>query len=108
MNLAPVARRTLARTSSSLVPVILALGVVVALLLIVGAPPFQALRLIWDGSMGSSDRIGDTLMAWVPLTLAGVGLVVTFSAGLWNIGIEGQIVIGAIAATWVGRTLPGG
>ena len=108
MNLARVARRTLARTSSSLVPVILALGVVVALLLIVGAPPFQALRLIWDGSMGSSDRIGDTLMAWVPLTLAGVGLVVTFSAGLWNIGIEGQIVIGAIAATWVGRTLPGG
>jgi len=58
--------------------------------------------------MGSSDRIGDTLMAWVPLTLAGVGLAVTFSAGLWNIGIEGQIVIGAIAATWVGRTLPGG
>jgi simple sugar transport system permease protein len=90
------------------VPLILAFGVVVALLLVVGAPPFQALRQIWDGSMGDSDRIGDTLMAWVPLTLAGVGLVVTFSAGLWNIGIEGQIVIGGIAATWVARTIPGG
>jgi simple sugar transport system permease protein len=34
--------------------------------------------------------------------------VVTFSAGLWNIGVEGQIVMGAIAATWVARTVPGG
>ena len=108
MNVVPAARRALARTSSSLVPVILAVVVVVGLLLLVGAPPFQALRQIWDGSMGNSNRIGDTLMAWVPLTLAGAGLVVTFSAGLWNIGIEGQIVIGGIAATWVGRTLPGG
>jgi simple sugar transport system permease protein len=108
VNVVPAARRALARTSSSLVPVILAVVVVVGLLLLVGAPPFQALRQIWDGSMGNSNRIGDTLMAWVPLTLAGAGLVVTFSAGLWNIGIEGQIVIGGIAATWVGRTLPGG
>jgi len=35
------------------------------------------------------------------------GLVVTFAAGLWNIGIEGQIVAGAIAATWVARERPG-
>ena len=108
MNVLPAARRALTRTSAGFLPVILALAVVVGLLLIVGAPPFQALRLIWDGSMGDTDRIGDTLMAWVPLTLAGVGLVVTFSAGLWNIGVEGQIVMGAIAATWVARTVPGG
>jgi general nucleoside transport system permease protein len=100
-------RRLLIRSSASLVPVAVAFGVVVGLLLIVGAPPLHSLLLIWDGSMGGSDKIGDTLMAWVPLTLAGAGLVVTFSAGLWNIGIEGQIVMGAIAATWIGRTLPG-
>ncbi len=107
VDAAAVGRRFLARTSASLLPVALAVGVVVGLLLIVGAPPWQALHLIWDGSVGTSDKIGDTLMAWVPLTLAGVGLVVTFTAGLWNIGIEGQIVMGAIAATWVGRTFPG-
>ncbi len=108
MNVPARARRAVTGTSTGFVPVILALAVVVGLLLVVGAPPFQALRLIWDGSMGDTDRIGDTLMAWVPLTLAGVGLVVTFSAGLWNIGVEGQIVMGAIAATWLARTLPGG
>jgi general nucleoside transport system permease protein len=103
-----VARRFMTRTFASLLPVVLAVAVVVGLLLIVGAPPLQALHLIWNGSVGTSDKIGDTLMAWVPLTLAGAGLVVTFTAGLWNIGIEGQIVMGAIAATWAGRTVPGG
>jgi len=46
-------------------------------------------------------------MAWVPLVLASAGLVVTFAAGLWNIGIEGQIVMGAVAATFVARTVHG-
>jgi ABC-type uncharacterized transport system permease subunit len=39
----------------------------------------------------------------VPLTLAAAGLVVTFAAGLWNIGVEGQIVLGAIGAALVAR-----
>jgi ABC-type uncharacterized transport system permease subunit len=102
------ARRILTGTASAAFPVALALGVVIGLLVVVGAPPFQALRYIWTGSMGGTSQIGDTLMAWVPLTLAGAGLVVTFAAGLWNIGIEGQIAIGGIAATLVGRTAPGG
>jgi ABC-type uncharacterized transport system permease subunit len=103
-----IARRIATGTSTAAFPVALAFGVVVGLLVVVGAPPFQALRYIWTGSMGGASQIGDTLMAWVPLTLAGAGLVVTFAAGLWNIGIEGQIAAGGIAATWVGRTAPGG
>jgi simple sugar transport system permease protein len=102
------ARRLVSRAAAGLVPVVLAFAVVIGLLLVVGAPPFEALRLIWDGAVGGSSQIGDTLMAWVPLTLAGAGLVVTFAAGLWNIGIEGQIVMGAIAATWIARVVPGG
>ena len=46
-------------------------------------------------------------MAWVPLVLASAGLVVMFAAGMWNIGVEGQIILGAIAATWVARVVPG-
>jgi simple sugar transport system permease protein len=99
--------RVVQRAVGGLLPIALAVAVVVGLLLLVGAPPGQSIRLIYDGSLASSDKIGDTLMAWVPLVLAGAGLVVTFTAGLWNIGIEGQIVMGAIAATWVARTAPG-
>lgn len=88
-------------------PVVLALLVAALLLLAAGSNPFEAFWLIWKGSLGSADKIPDTLITWVPLTLAAAGLVVTFAAGLWNIGIEGQIVAGAIAATWVAREVPG-
>jgi len=100
-------RQALTRTPGVVVPVALALGVVIGLLVAVGAPALSSLQDIWSGSMGGSSQIGDTLMAWVPLALAGAGLVITFAAGLWNIGIEGQLAAGAIAATWAGRTLPG-
>jgi simple sugar transport system permease protein len=93
--------------TAGVLPVLLALGVVVILLLVVGAPPIEALHNIWSGSLGGANQLGDTLMAWVPLTLAAAGLAVTFAGGLWNIGIEGQIVMGAIAAEGAGRVVPG-
>jgi len=96
-----------ARTAAILVPIALAFAVAIVLLQLGGAPPLEALGLLWDGSVGSGAKVADTLAAWVPLTLAAAGLVVTFAAGLWNIGIEGQIVAGAIAATWVAREAPG-
>jgi simple sugar transport system permease protein len=89
------------------IPVALAILVGMALLLASGANPFEAYRLIWNGSLGSSVKLPDTLLTWVPLTLAAAGLIVTFAAGLWNIGIEGQIVMGAIFAAWVAREVPG-
>lgn len=42
-------------------------------------------------------------MAWIPLTLCACGLVYTFRIGLWNIGVEGQVVAGAISATSILR-----
>jgi simple sugar transport system permease protein len=96
-----------ARVGSVALPVVLAFIVAVVLLQLAGAPPLEALRLLWEGSMGSAAKVSNTLAAWVPLTLAAAGLIVTFAAGLWNIGIEGQIVMGAIAATWVAREAPG-
>jgi ABC-type uncharacterized transport system permease subunit len=83
----------------------LAFGIV--LLLLAGAPPFEALWLLAKGSFGSASKVSATLLAWSPLLLASAGLVITFSAGLWNIGVEGQVIVGAIAATWVARSLPG-
>jgi len=91
----------------TLVALAAALGAGIVLLLLVGAPPFEALWLLVEGSFGSASKISATLLAWSPLLLASAGLVVTFAAGLWNIGVEGQIVIGAVAATWVARSLPG-
>ena len=94
------------RLGMAVVPVLLALVVAGLLLLAAGANPFEAFRLLWTGSLGTAGKIPDTLINWVPLTLAAAGLVVTFAAGLWNIGIEGQIIVGAIAGAWVAREVP--
>src|SRR5690554_7783721 len=50
--------------------------------------------------------ITETMTASVPLILAGLGLAVAFRSGLFNIGAQGQVLMGAAAATWVGITFP--
>ena len=95
------------RVSSGAWPVVAAVALVLLLFVAMGQPPFRAAKLMWEGAVGDRYSIGNTLMAWVPLVLAAAGLVVTFAAGLWNIGVEGQVVVGAIAATFVAREMPG-
>jgi simple sugar transport system permease protein len=86
-------------------PFIVALAFAALLVLLTGQDPVGAFRLLIEGALGSPDKLADTIMVWVPLTLAATGLVVTFAAGLWNIGVEGQIVLGAIGAAFVARTV---
>jgi ABC-type uncharacterized transport system permease subunit len=100
-------RSLLRRVGTLLLPVFTALALGALLLVSVDAPPLEALRLIFEGALGSAGGISSTLMVWVPLVLASAGLVVTFAAGLWNIGIEGQIIMGAVAGALVARTVHG-
>ncbi len=85
-------------------PIVLGLILTTLALVIVGADPWQAYQVMWDGAFGNAVKISTVILAWVPLLLASVGLLVTFTAGLWNIGIEGQIIMGAIGTAWVART----
>lgn len=91
------------RAAIGVLPFVVALLFASVLVLLVGENPIEAFRLIIQGSLGSADKLSDTVMVWVPLTLAAAGLVVTFAAGLWNIGVEGQIVLGAIGASLIAR-----
>ncbi|MCB0101224.1 MAG: ABC transporter permease [Anaerolineales bacterium] len=86
-----------------LIAFLLALGFVSLILLAVGASPFDAYKNMITGSVGSGRKFAEVLVSFVPLLLVTAGLLVTFSAGLWNIGVEGQIVLGAIGTTWVLR-----
>jgi simple sugar transport system permease protein len=83
------------------VPVLLAVGVTTALLFVVGASPGVTYGALWTGSFATSARTYSTLAFAVPLLLCATGLLVTFTTGLWNIGIEGQMIMGAIGASWV-------
>ena len=84
-------------------PIILGLILTTLALLAIGADPTQAYRSMWNGAFGNPAKVGDVILAWVPLMLASIGLLITFTAGLWNIGIEGQIVAGAIFTAWAAR-----
>jgi general nucleoside transport system permease protein len=101
-------RHFASRSLSAIASIALAFAVVIGLLAWLGQDPFTALGDVVTGALGNAGSAGDTLMAWVPLTLAAAGLTVTFAAGLWNIGIEGQVAAGGIAAEWVGRSISGG
>lgn len=59
------------------------------------------------GSVGSVNAISETFTAAAPLTLAGLGIAIGFRAGMFNIGAEGQVLIGGMAAAVVGFSLPG-
>ena len=85
---------------------LLLLGVLcltIIILLVAGAPPWVALKAMFIGSLGSWLKIARVLTVWIPLTLCACGLVYSFRIGLWNIGVEGQVVAGAIFSTWILR-----
>lgn len=82
---------------------ILSLLFVSVILLLAKAQPLEAFRLIWEGATGNSNRLANVFVVWVPLLLVTCGLLATFTTGLWNIGIEGQITVGAIFTTGVMR-----
>lgn len=73
-------------------------------LVIIGASPIDAFALIFSGAFGASGKLAYVMTAWVPVLLCSAGLLVTFAAGLWNIGIEGQVVMGAVFATGLMQT----
>ena len=68
----------------------------------------QVLEAFWRGSVGTSSAFfSGTLVRTIPLMIMGVGISLAFRGGTFNIGGEGQLLLGAIAATAVGLFLPG-
>jgi ABC-type uncharacterized transport system permease subunit len=88
-----------------LVGIIAAVGFTTIILLLAEAPPLKAFQQLILGIVGSIDNVSNVLVSWMPLLITTAGLLVTFAAGLWNIGIEGQIIMGAVFTTWVLRLL---
>jgi ABC-type uncharacterized transport system permease subunit len=62
---------------------------------------------MFDGAFGNANAIAETLVKATPLLLIGLGICISFRGNVINIGGEGQMIIGAIAATLVGLTLTG-
>ena len=108
------------RTSSWLracAPVATAIGLAVLLTALmaalVGANPLTAVGALVSGSIGGAGSLAATLLRTSPLLLTGLAVMLAFRSGVFNIGAEGQLLVGALAATaaatqtgeWTGQAL---
>lgn len=84
--------------------VILALVMGAVVIELSGKDPIEAYRVLFNSALGSKTAIANTLLAATPLILTGLGAAIAFRAGVFNVGVEGSIYIGAFAAAWFGFT----
>jgi ABC-type uncharacterized transport system permease subunit len=80
--------------------VLVALLIGAVMLLILKADPIAAYAALIDGAAGSVSGITQSLVKATPLLLVGLGICIAFRANVINIGGEGQIILGALIATW--------
>ncbi|MHB1341612.1 MAG: ABC transporter permease [Coriobacteriia bacterium] len=85
-----------------LISVILAIGIGSIIMWVSGYDPVAAFAALYKGSLGSPKAIGDTLLKATPLIFTGLAVAYGFRAGLFNIGAEGQLFMGGLAAAFLG------
>ena len=91
--------RQAARIGAALV---ISFGLALLVIALSHGSPRAALSALADGAFGSAYAVADTLTKMTPLLLTGLGVAVAFRARLWNIGGEGQFLVGALAASALG------
>lgn len=82
----------------------LAVGAVVLLLLEVN--PITAYKALYEGAFGTKNALAETLVKATPLLLVGIGICISFRAGVINIGGEGQMIVGALVGTALALEVP--
>lgn len=90
----------------SLISIVLGLLVGAIALLIAGRDPIQAYSAMIEGIFGKPKYIAWVIIRSTPLILTGLSIAFAFKTGLFNIGAEGQFIIGALVATMVGSVMP--
>src|SRR3972149_4567401 len=75
------------------------------MLWLLGANPFEAYAAMFQGAFGSLNSVADTIVKATPLLFVGAGICISFRGGVINIGGEGQLLVGALAATLGALTL---
>jgi ABC-type uncharacterized transport system permease subunit len=88
-----------------LLAVLCALAIGAVLIALAGKSPLVAYRAMVHSAFGNVNNVGETLVKTVPLLLAGLGTAIAFRARIFNIGIEGQLQMGALGAAAAGLFL---
>lgn len=83
---------------------IISLAIGAAVMYSSGKNPWTAYAALWEGAFGNGYRFADTLDRSTIMILAGLAGSIAFRTNITNLGLEGQLYIGAFAAAWVGFT----
>ncbi|MGD0613164.1 MAG: ABC transporter permease [Anaerolineales bacterium] len=98
--------RDIKELGSGLLALIVALLVMAVMISAAKINPLEAYLALVKGSLGSLNGISETLVRATPLIFIGLGIAIAFRGGMWNIGGDGQLYLGALGATIVGVYLP--
>jgi simple sugar transport system permease protein len=98
-------RAALLRSLSPLVALAISLAIGALFILAIGENPLEVYALMLRESLGTGYGIGQTLFKATPLVFTGLAVALGFRAGLFNIGAEGQLYLGGLAAGLAGLTL---
>jgi len=105
----PITKLLKSAGNTMLVPILAVLtalvvgGIVIAT---VGGNPFYAYLGLFQGAFGSAKAWSETAVWASPYIFAGLAVALAFKGGLFNIGAEGQLALGAVVAAWIGYALP--
>lgn len=96
------------RMFNILIPIIsVLLGLIAGaiIMLAFGYNPVLGYTALWNGAFGDSFFFGETIRQVTPYILTGLAVAFAFRSGLFNIGAEGQVLVGWLAAVWIGTTV---
>ena len=80
----------------------LALGIGAIFILAIGENPLAAYGAVFKGAFGTKLGFGTTIAGFTPLLLTSIAFAVAAKAGAFNVGVEGEVCLGGIAAAWIG------
>ena len=85
-----------------IIAVLLGILVGTIIMLVSGYDAVAAFTALWNGAFGDVYYMGEVVRQFTPYILAGLAVAFAFRVGLFNIGVEGQFMVGWLAAVWVG------
>jgi len=95
------------RIATPFISVAIAVLIGSLVILAAGEDPVAAFSAMFTGAFGGPRQIGETLIRATPLVFTGLAVAYGFRSGLFNIGAEGQLFLGGMAAAWVGVMVGG-
>jgi ABC-type uncharacterized transport system permease subunit len=94
-----------AASCRAIAAITIAFGLMTLVLLALGAPPLAVFAALFDGAFGGYFAITETIVRATPLVFTGLAVAIAFQGAIYNIGADGQLLIGALAAAAIGPHL---